>query len=123
MRNSQIDKAKNFEIQKAKNREANINGLRLSGHAFAYFDGVVHCVGCGLVAQADWKSGKYLHEEAARKLVKERGDCAKPWNLEKRIAEIEAQYAPKPQTKKGEEVTLETIDAKLDKIIKRLGIW
>ena len=115
-------KAKNSEIQKAKNREANINGLRLSGHAFRYFEGIVRCVGCGLSAQADWKSGSYLYGEVARGLVKKHGDCAHPWNLEKRLAEIEAQYAPKPQKKKGKEVTLETLNAKLDKIMLVLGI-
>ena len=109
-------------IQGAKNIEAKID-YRLQGHTFWFYQGEVRCMGCGLGDYAQWK-GKYLYPESAQKLVKEHGDCAKPFDLKTRIAEIKAQYAPKPQTiKKGEEITLETINAKLDKIIRRLGIW
>ena len=117
-------KLKRMAIQSAQNREAKINGPRLSGHTFVYSDGAVHCMGCRLSAQAGWKNGSYLYGEAARDLVKQRGDCTNPWDLKKRLAEIEAQYAPKTEkTEKGDEITLATINAKLDKIIKRLGIW
>ena len=116
-------KLKRMAIQSAQNREAKINVPRLSGHTFVYSDGAVHCMGCRLSAQAGWKNGSYLYGEAARDLVKQRGDCAQPWNVEKRIAEIEAHYAPKPrEAEKGEEVTLEDLNAKLDKIMLVLGI-
>jgi hypothetical protein len=108
--------------QRAKNIEEKIN-YRLQGHTFWFFQGEIRCVGCGLGDYAQWK-GDYKYRETAQKIAKEHGDCGKPFDLKKRIAEIEAQYAPKPQTtKKGEEITLETINAKLDKIIQRLGIW
>ena len=115
---------KNRAIKNAENIDANID-YRLQGHTFSFMEGVVRCVGCGLGTQADWK-GSYLYQETAQKIAKERGDCGKPFDLQKRIAEIEAEYAPKPQAqtgKKGKEVTLETINAKLDKIMQALRIF
>lgn len=113
---------KRQKIEGARNIEEKIN-YRHGGHTFWYFQGDVRCMGCGLETRADWE-GDYKYQKTAQKLVKEHGDCGKPFDLQKRIAEIEAKYAPKPQTtKKGEEITLETINAKLDKIIRRLGIW
>ena len=116
------DDLKRREIQRAKNIAEKVN-YRQAGHAFAFHQGVVQCVGCKVGREADWK-GDYKYRDTAQKIVKEQGDCGKPFDLKQRIAEIEAQYAPKPQkTENGEEVTLETINAKLDKIIRRLGIW
>lgn len=111
-------------IEGAKNTDKRID-YRVAGHCFVFDQGEMRCVGCGLGAGADWK-GNYLYRESAQKIAKEHGDCGKPFDLQKRIAEIEAEYAPKPQTqtgKKGNEVTLETINAKLDKIMQALGIW
>ena len=116
------DDLKDRAIKRAESLDKRID-YRVGGHCFLFDQGELRCVGCGLGDRAQWK-GKYLYPESAQKIAKEHGDCGKPFDLKKRIAEIEAQYAPKPQkTKKGEEVTLETINAKLDKIIKRLGIW
>ena len=116
------DQMKQQAMQGARNIEAKIN-YRLQGHTFWFTQGEVRCMGCGLETRAEWE-GDYKYKKTAQKLVKEHGDCGKPFDLKKRIAVIEAQYAPKPQTaEKGEEVTLETINAKLDKIIRRLGIW
>lgn len=113
---------KRQKIQGARNIEAKIN-YRHGGHTFWYNQGDVRCMGCGLETRAEWE-GEYKYQKTAQQLVKEHGDCGKPFDLKTRIAEIEAQYAPKPQkTEKGEEVTLETINAKLDKIIRFLGIW
>jgi hypothetical protein len=116
------DDLKRRAIERAKNIDKRIN-YRAAGHCFVFDQGEIRCVGCGLADYAQWK-GDYKYRETAQKIAKEHGDCGKPFDLKKRIAEIEAQYAPKPQTtKKGEEITLETINAKLDKIIQRLGIW
>jgi hypothetical protein len=116
------DDLKRRAIQRAENTDKRID-YRVAGHCFFFDQGEVRCVGCGLADYAHWK-GKHLYPESAQQIAKEHGDCGKPFDLKKRIAEIEAQYAPKPQkTKKGEEVTLETINAKLDRLMQALRIF
>jgi len=113
------DELRRKEIQEAHNREAYVNGRRQAGHAFREGEGIVRCVGCHVAADAEWK-GHYMYEAAVRKFVQHHGECARPWDLKKRLAEIDAKYAPKAA--KGAEVTLESVNAKLDRIIKYFGI-
>jgi len=118
MRNKVEDEFRRREIQEAHNIEACINGRRQAGHVFREDAGIVRCVGCGIASGVDWK-GHYMYEAAVSKFVQHHGECASPWDLKKCLAEIEAKYAPKAA--QGAEVTLESVNAKLDAIDAKLN--
>mgnify|MGYP003145592287 CR=1 FL=1 len=109
--------------REAKNRDAHV-AWRVNGHAFFYGNaGYAECIGCG-VRVADWSPtgatrGRAIAEKASRALP----PCTKPWNLENRLKEIAKQYFLSGQSV-GEdgEVTLESVNAKLDRIIKHFRI-
>jgi hypothetical protein len=107
------------EIQSAHTVAEKVT-YRQAGHAFWFVSGVVRCVGCGLGAKADWKQD-YKYKETADRLAKEHGPCARPFNLKERLAEIEVRYNENPKEAEGGEVTLKSIDAKLDRILRLLG--
>jgi len=105
--------------QDAKNGDARVV-WRVEGHAFMYgsgFSGYAECIGCGArVADRSpaGAQGKAIAEKASRALP----PCTKPWNLEQRLKEIAQRYSRTGQSVgKGGKVTLESVNAKLDRIL------
>ena len=104
----------------AKNRDAHV-AWRVNGHAFFYVigsSGYARCIGCGVVVADRSPTGLTQGREVAEKASRALPPCTKPWNLEERLKEIEQKYSPQGQSAgKGGKVTLESVNAKLDRIL------
>jgi hypothetical protein len=107
--------------QDAKNRDARVQ-WRVNGHAFYMHTMVATCVGCGVPVSGYSCSAtpeRVVAEKASRALP----PCTKPWNLEKRLREIDETYGRTGQSsEEGGKVTLESVNEKLDRIIKHFRI-
>ena len=114
-------KVQQQEIQKAHNREDHVS-WRVNGHAFSMRSGVATCVGCGVPVSGYSRSAtpeRTVAEKASRALR----PCAEPWDLEKRLREINETYGRTGQSDEGGgKLTLESVNAKLDRIIRHLRI-
>jgi hypothetical protein len=108
--------------RQAKDRDARVV-WRVNGHAFfigGSSDAV--CVGCD-VRVSGWSPSSAHPRVVAEKASKVLPPCTKPWNLEQRLKEIAQRYSRTGQSVgKGGKVTLESVNAKLDRIIQHLRI-
>jgi hypothetical protein len=109
--------------RETKNQDAFV-AWRVNGHAFGYsFAGYAECVGCGVRVSGMSSSGATRGKAVAEKASNALPPCTKPWNLEQRIREVEQRYSRTGQSGEGGgEITLESVNAKLDRIIQYLGI-
>jgi hypothetical protein len=108
--------------RQAHNRESHVV-WRVNGHAF-FIDGSSDavCVGCD-VRVSGWSPSSAHPREVAEKASRALPPCTEPWDLQKRLREIDKKYARTGQSgEEGGKVTLESVNAKLDRIIQHLRI-
>lgn len=107
--------------QQAKNQDARV-AWRVQGHAFAMGSRGAACLGCGMTVSG-WSPSSTPVRVTAEKASRALPPCEQPWNLENRLRKIAEKYARTGQSgEEGGEVTLESVNAKLDRIIKHFRI-
>jgi len=122
---SSRDELRRRNIQNAHNTEAHV-AWRVNGHAFLMVGGSninrAVCLGCG-VTVSGWSPSSTSESVVAEKASRALPPCTQPWNLKERLREIDEKYARTGRSgEEGGEITLESVNAKLDRIIQHLRI-
>ena len=113
-------KAQQREIQEAHNRDKHVS-LRVNGHAFSLWSKNATCVGCN-VSVSGYSRSSTPEREVAEKNARALPPCTQPWDLQKRLREIAETYRTGQSDEGGGKPTLESVNAKLDRIIRHLRI-